>query len=175
MEEQHPPQADEPVWTDIRQRYEAGHEPVKEIAASAGLSSIRLSMRAKAWGWVLRNRNKTATKSETTQTTLKRLKDLLQGRIKKLETEIDEINQEVSALSNERGIRAMNTLVRTLEKVLELERKDRIRKRKSTLALRRFDDAERGALADKIERLQRQWRGSETVDVPGQAGSDGIE
>ena len=46
---------------------------------------------------------------------------------------------------SERDIRAMNTLVRTLEKVLELERKERARRIAKRKHDKRFDDAERDA------------------------------
>jgi hypothetical protein len=50
----------------------------------------------------------------------------------------------------------MNTLVRTLEKVLELERKERARRTAKRKLERRFDDAEREALAEKLMGLQRE-------------------
>lgn len=56
----------------------------------------------------------------------------------------------------ERDIRAMNTLVRTLEKVLELERKDRSQRSRERKQFRQFTDAEREALADKLDGLRRQ-------------------
>ncbi len=154
-------------WDDIRARYEKGEEPVKAIADTVGLSTFALSMKAKALGWLLRTRRNPdallRTKRESTQVTLKRLKELLQTRIKALEMEINSITREISELDSERSVRSMNTLVRTLEKVLELERKDRFRRRKAVEKHKRFDDAERDALAVKIEGLQRQWRGTETL------------
>ena len=50
----------------------------------------------------------------------------------------------------------MNTLVRTLEKVLELERKDRAQRSKQNRQHRQFDDAEREALAVKLDGLRRE-------------------
>ncbi len=167
--------ADDAAWVDIKRRYEEGREPIKDIAATAGLPPVRLSMQAKALGWLLRTRNKTATKQESTNATLRRLKDLLQKRIGLLEVEINSINEEVSELKTERGIRAMNTLVRTVEKVLELERKHKFRQRKAALAHRKFDDDERGALADKIERLQREWRSETPGAGTAASGSAGTE
>jgi predicted RNase H-like nuclease (RuvC/YqgF family) len=52
----------------------------------------------------------------------------------------------------------MNTLVRTLEKVLELERKERNQRSRRTREHRKFDDAERDALAARLEGLHRQWQ-----------------
>jgi uncharacterized protein (UPF0335 family) len=163
-----PSPAEQAAWADIRARYEKGEEPLQSVAQAAGLSAITLSMKAKALGWLLRTRRKTVapqgTKRESTQATLKRLKDLLQSRIQVLEKEINAISDEVSELGNERSVRAVNTLVRTLEKVLDLERKDSLRRRRATAKFKHFDDAARAALAAKIEGLQRQWRG--TDDLP---------
>jgi hypothetical protein len=150
-------------WDQIKARYESGTEAVKAIAADAGLEPIRLSMKAKALGWLLRSRNKIATtkktsKSETTRDTIRRLKDLLQSRLAQLEGQLGCIGEEITALTTERDIRAANTLVRTLEKVLELERNDRNRRARQSQDFKRFNEAEREALADKLEKLDREWR-----------------
>ena len=154
---------DEIAWDQIRVRYETGAESIKAIAVDAGLEPIRLSMKAKALGWLLRTRNKTATKtrqskSESTRATIKRLKDLLQNRIAQIENQISNLGADISALETEREIRATNTLVRTLEKVIELERKDRNRNSRQSDDFKRFNEAEREALADKLEKLDREWR-----------------
>ncbi len=177
------PPPDDPVWAHVRMRYEQDQETVASIAEDVGLASITLSKRAKAWGWILRGRLKPVpkpkpvvkTKAETTTVTIKRLKDILHQRVTQLETQLKDINEEVSALSTEREIRSTNTLVRTIEKVLDLERKERQRKVKQTRDFKYFDDAQRGALADKIERLQHEWRSEETIDQPAASGSGGAE
>jgi hypothetical protein len=92
-------------------------------------------------------------KSETTTQTLQRLKDILTTRISHLEGDLEKIGEDVKALSNERDIRAANTLVRTLEKVLELEhreRKNRARRARESL---RLNDAEREELARRVAGL----------------------
>jgi TolA-binding protein len=178
-----PPPPDDPVWAHVRMRYEQDQETVASIAQDVGLASISLSKRAKAWGWMMRGRLKPVpkakpvvkTKAETTTVTIKRLKDILHQRVTQLETQLKDINEEVSALSTEREIRSTNTLVRTIEKVLDLERKERQRKVKQTRDFKYFDDAQRGALADKIKRLQHEWRGGETFDQSAAAGSSGAE
>jgi predicted nucleic acid-binding Zn-ribbon protein len=155
----------QPDWDSIRARYEQGEEKVKDIAASAGLKPMALSLKAKALGWILRksNTSKATYKSESTRATLRRLKDILQQRVASLEREINEIGKDVDALTSERDIRSMNTLVRTLDKVLELERKDRNNRLRTNHDFKRFSDEERGALADKLERLHRKYETEEAV------------
>ena len=149
---------DEPVadalWASARQRYEAGGDPVAAIAVGLGLSAQALTRRARALGWTLRG---TARKPPAgTRATIQRLKSLLQQRLAELEAQIGAIGAAATATSSERDIRAMNTLVRTLEKVLELERKDRAQRHKHRKHARDFDDAEREALADKLDALRRE-------------------
>ncbi len=163
-------------WDSIRTRYEQGEELVTDIAASIGLTQIVLSKKAKALGWILRGvATKRSKKSESTRATLKRLKDLLQSRVTNLEREINEIGKDVDALTSERDIRSMNTLVRTLDKVLELERKDRNSRIRTNNEYKRFSDEERGALADKLERLQRQYAAEETEQGSAAQGNGGAE
>jgi hypothetical protein len=156
---------DEPVpdafWVSVRQRYETGSETVAAIAAGANLSAQALTSRARAEGWRLRG--KPAAKPAGTRETIARLKALLQQRLGDFESQIGALGEAATAATNERDIRSMNTLVRTLEKVLELERKDRAQRSKQRKAQRQFDDAEREALADKLEGL-RQELANEAAD-----------
>ncbi len=175
------PPPDDGAWEHIRARYEQGEESVKQIAETVGLSGIVLSKKAKAWGWTMRGKARVMaravapSKAETTSVTIRRLKDMLQSRIKQLELQIDDIGKDVSALANEREIRAVNTLVRTLEKVLDLERKDRSKRKKTAIEFKRFDEQQRLDLADKIGRLQQTWRGDTDGENATDAGSGGIE
>ena len=178
------PPPDDPVWAHIRLRYEQDQETVASIASDIGLAAISLSRFAKKWGWVLRGRlkpvpkpiaPKAPAKLDTTAATIKRLKDVLQQRLVQLETQVQDIGAEVSALSTEREIRSANVLVRTIEKVLDLERKDRLRRRKATREFKYFNEQQREQLAGKIEKLQREWRGEETVNQLAGAGSGGTE
>lgn len=95
-------------------------------------------------------------KPVATRTTIARLKGLLQQRLADFESQFGALEAEASAASSERDIRAMNTLVRTLEKVLELERKDRAARSKRRKQHRAVTDATRQALAERIEGLRRQ-------------------
>jgi len=144
------------VWARVRERYEHGIEAVATIAQDAGMTRQAVVARARSEGWKLRGylRGK-APKAQGTRATLSRFKALLQQRLTEFEAQIGTLSAEASAATSERDIRAMNTLVRTLEKVLELERKERARRIAKRKHDRRFDDAEREALADKLEGLQR--------------------
>jgi hypothetical protein len=168
-----PPPGD-PVWAQIRARYEQDQETVAAIAGDVGMKPMQLSLYAKAMGWLLRGKVKPA-KSQSTAATIKRLKEILQSRVTQLEDQLKDIGEEVTALSNERDIRATNTLVRTLEKVLDLERKDRFRKRKQAHAFKYFDDEQRRQLAEKIEKLERTWDGKEAVSGAADHGRGGAE
>ena len=141
-------------WARVRQRYEEGRESVASIAADTGLTRQALTNRARSDGWRLRGQPR--RKPGGTRETLQRFKALLQQRLSEFEAQIGSLSAEASAATSERDIRAMNTLVRTLEKVLELERKERARRTARRKQERRFDDAEREALADKLMGLQRE-------------------
>lgn len=149
---------DEPApdafWARVRERYEEGRESIAQIAADAGVSRQVLTVRARNSGWKLRGKPK--PKPAGTRETLLRFKALLQQRLTEFEAQIGSLSAEANAATSERDIRAMNTLVRTLEKVLELERKERARRTARRKHERRFDDAEREALAEKLMGLQRE-------------------
>ena len=145
------------VWARARERYEHGVEALAVIAAEAGITRQALVVRARAEGWKLRGFPKPwAAKAQGTRATLARFKALLQQRLTEFEAQIGTLSAEASAATSERDIRAMNTLVRTLEKVLELERKERARRIAKRKHDKRFDDAEREALAEKLMGLQRE-------------------
>jgi hypothetical protein len=136
--------------------YENPAISVKGLAERLNTSVSALVAHARKAGWKLRNARK--TRAESSRQTIARLKDLLQKRLAHIEGQLDAMEAEVSAISSERDIRAMNTLVRTLEKVLELERKERNQRSRRTREHRKFDDAERDALAARLEGLHRQWQ-----------------
>lgn len=143
-------------WARLRERYEHGIETVTVLAAEAGISRQALVSRARADAWKLRSAVRTVKKPQGTRGTLLRFKALLQQRLSEFEAQIGSLSAEANAATSERDIRAMNTLVRTLEKVLELERKERARRNARRKHDRRFDDAEREALADKLVGLRRE-------------------
>lgn len=176
------PPPDDPVWDSIRARYEAGAESVQDIAASIGLSRIVLSMKALRLGWKMRGlpkakKKKPQTKATppSTRDTIARLKEMLQQRVATLEQELKDLGTEVGALNNERGIRSANMLVRTLEKVLDLERKDKLKRKQAIRDFKYFDDEQRRQLAEKIGRLDAERDGTLAVADSGNGGGGGAE
>jgi chromosome segregation ATPase len=148
---------DAPARADIRARYEAATETVAQIAADIDTTPHKLTLRARAEGWLLRTTQKTKKpKPQNTRDTIRRLKELLQNRLTHLESQLSEIGAEVNALARERDIRATNTLVRTLEKVLELEHKDRKQRSHRARHTRKLNDTERDELARRIAALQTE-------------------
>lgn len=169
-------------WDEVRARYEKGEEQVKAIAASIGWIGINLSRHAKAMGWKLRGAVaapirilRQPVRAKTTGETIRRLKDLLTDRIANLESEIKALGQDIDELSNEKKLRSVNMVVRTLEKVIDLERKDKLAKQRQARAFKLFDESQRGALAEKIERLEEGWQGEGPVAGAEPAGSGGAE
>jgi hypothetical protein len=173
------PPPEDPVWASIRLRYEQDQEAVEVIAEDVGMHRMGLSLLAKKLGWKLRTKPavfpRSLTKGETTAATMKRVKDILQSRLSELEEQIKAIGVEVDAITSERQMRSTNLLVRTLEKVIDLERKERARKRKENELTKYFDDGQREALAEKIGRLRGKWIGRATVEQIAQGGSDRAE
>lgn len=146
-----------PAWADIRARYEAASETVAQIAADIHMTPHKLTLRARAEGWLLRTAQKAKKpKPQNTRDNIRRLKELLQNRLTQLESQLSEIGAEVNALASERDIRATNTLVRTLEKVLELEHKDRKQRSHRARQTRKLNDTERDELAKRITALQTE-------------------
>lgn len=141
-------------WAAIRLRYEQATETVAQIAADIAITPHKLTLRARAEGWALRSSPR--KKSQSTRETIKRLKELLQNRLAHMENQINALGHDISALESEREIRATGTLTRTLEKVLELENKERKQRYQLSRKTRKLDDAERDELAKRLMALQPQ-------------------
>jgi len=159
-------EGDEPagdlLWQQARTDYETTTTDLKAIAKALGVNRSRLIAEARNRGWKMRG----AGKNSSTRATLQRFKDLLQKRLAQLEGDIDQIGAELSSAATERDIRPVNMLVRTLEKVLELERKDRTQRARKRKARRKFDDAARDELAHRIRGLRAAERGGPSLSEP---------
>ncbi len=174
MSEDAKPAPDAVAWAHIRMRYEQTVETVTQIAESIGMSGIKLSRKAKLEGWLMRGAANKKQKIESTRDTIKRLKEILQKRLANLEREMNAIGEDISALANERDIRATNTLVRTLEKVLQLEQKDR--RQRGGHDTRKLNDAERDELARRIANLPEESAviREHAEALPGAEPADGV-
>lgn len=162
--------AGELLLRDARERYEDPSQDLQALAEELGLNRFRLVAEAKRRGWKMRKSGKTATQS--TRATIQRFKELLQNRLGLLEGQINALGDDVSAANTEREIRAVNTLVRTLEKVLELERKDRTHRFKKFKERRDLNDAERDELVQRIANLRRRPDGNGTGERDGAGGGE---
>ena len=164
--------AGELLWQQAREKYEDPANGLKSIAEGLGVNRSKLIVEARRRGWKLRG----ARKNSGTRATILRFKDLLQKRLGQLESQLGEIGVEVLAANSERDIRATNMLVRTLEKVLELEHKER--KQRSTRARqnRKLNDAERAELTRRIEKLRLEHQELRQVDEepPSDGDFDGM-
>ncbi len=149
-------------WQQARTDYETTTTDLNAIAQALGVNRAKLIAEARARGWKLRG----ARNSGSTRATIQRFKDLLQKRLVQLEGEMDEIAAEVSSAASERDIRPVNMLVRTLEKVLELERKDRAARARKRKERRKFDDAAREELARRIRGLCGEAEGPPAEPEP---------
>ncbi|MBL8905876.1 MAG: hypothetical protein JNM20_04285 [Rhizobiales bacterium] len=97
---------------------------------------------------------KTAKKAPASPAaTIRRLKSLVQERLAELETTLGRLGADVTASDNEREIRSINMLVRTLEKVLELEAKERAGRLRRRNQRRQLDDARREEIVRRLEVL----------------------
>ena len=156
------------LWQQARTDYETTTTDLNDIAQALGISRHRLIAEARQRGWKLRG-----TGNSSTRATIQRFKDLLQKRLAQLEGEIGEIGAELSSAANEREIRAANILVRTLEKVLELERKDRAARARKRKERRKFDDAARDELARRLTALHSERGAPLSEPLPVTVGSSG--
>lgn len=161
--------AGELLWQQAREKYEDPASDLKSIADGLGINRPKLIAEALRRGWKLR----TGTRKNSTRATIQRFKDLLQKRLAQLEGEIDEIGEAVSSATSERDIRPVNMLVRTLEKVLELERKDRTHRARKLKERRKFDDAARDELARRLTALHDEREPSLPEQIPVAAGGSG--
>jgi hypothetical protein len=140
------------AFARARVDYETTKRPVASIAEDLGLTRHALMLLVKRDGWKLRTR-RAPGKIETAKQTIARLKGLLQSRVASLESRIGELGADAEEATTEREIRSANMLVRTLEKVLDLERKDRTERSRARKQRRIVDDARREELARKLEAM----------------------
>lgn len=156
------------LWQQARTDYETTTTDLNAIAQALGISRYRLIAEARQRGWKLRG-----TGNSSTRATIQRFKDLLQKRLAQLEGEMEAIAAEAASAASERDIRPVNMLVRTLEKVLELERKDRAARARKRKERRKFDDAVRDELASRLTALHGERGRPLSEPLPVDVGSSG--
>jgi chromosome segregation ATPase len=145
-----------PDWGQVKRDYLRKDITFERICTTHGITREEFDARRKAEGW-----KRKLPRNESTAQAIRRLKELLHRRLADLEAQLQALGSQVSAADSEREIKAMNTLVRTLEKVLELERKHNARRRRG--GLRIIDNQRRLALAERIEALAASWPDDEAA------------
>jgi hypothetical protein len=140
---------DEPInWIAVRADYDLGIKKLVDLLDEHHICKTELYARIKAEGWTFRTRPRKARVSEhrlTRSLLIGRLFRLLERQIAQLETNMENPgDKEVAVLGN---------LTRNLEKLIELDLKE---KGRSGKARNRADvEALRKKLADRIEELRR--------------------
>jgi hypothetical protein len=159
------------LWASARASYEDTTQNLDALAERLSLTRFQLVREAKARGWRMRTKSRAAD----TKATIQRFKDLLQTRLSGLEAAVNALSDDAKS---KRDISDINVLVRTLEKVLQLERRERdtrLRRRQQRI---RLDDAERSELARRIASLRRPpyGAGNRSGNAPGPAhgSADGL-
>ena len=132
-----PPDRQEPDWHDIERAYKAGSMTIKALAERHGVAAATISRRAKKNGWLrgrpgpegppskakkaratrsarepAGTRGKTATKD-----LMRRMRRLLEHQI----ADIERSQKDDASVSDERSARTLSSMIRSLEKLLELE------------------------------------------------------
>ena len=136
-------------WSAVKADYDNPALPIVALLKKHHVSQWQLYTHANQQGWLRRTVRVPASAKKTA---VARLKALVQRRLTELENTMERLGAELTAVENEREIRAMSLLARTLDKVLELERKHRARTAKRRGG-RPLDDARRRELTRRLDAL----------------------
>lgn len=129
-------------WPAIRVAYEAKEKPVDAIAAEFSVQRSAIYNRARRDGWQARKPNKPASR----QNLIARLSAMLESQIAHLETTMTP--------GDDKEIALLGTMARTLEKLIELDKKDE--RAKPAAARDREMTAMRKKLAARINDLKKR-------------------
>lgn len=164
----------------VQAAYEKGLVSLSQLALDHGMTRSALVWLARKHGWMRRGATPKPGRRRAVMpaaTAIAELRELVQSRLQALETAMGAIGAQVTAASGEREIRELSLLTRTLEKVIELERKHGSSTRRGR-AVRAIDDARRDELARRLAALggDRQRRsGGGGADTSGsEAAADGL-
>ena len=128
-------------WAAVRADYEAGEKNVLDLLAEHKAPRRGLYDRVKDEGWLRRS----AVRPSTRPGLIGRMYRLLERQILRLELEMDDVGDKEAAI--------LGNLTRNLEKLIELDRKER-GSEKGTV--KRTDiDVLRKKLANRIEQLTK--------------------
>lgn len=134
-------QETDPDWAQIRADYEARIIPLTDLWKRHDIGRTELENRIRQENWPRRTKPRSASRSAL----ISRLYRLLERQIAQLEINMD--------IPGDKEVTVLGNLTRNLEKLVELDLKEKGRKRPAN---RRDDiDALRQKLADRIERLKK--------------------
>lgn len=177
-----------PDWAAIRAAYEADNETVREICAAHGIRSACLYERRAAEGWRRRaDRRKPSraararavprpsgrARSGERAALVRRLYRRFTSQLEALDARLESVGDAAAATDGEKEARALATLARTLEKLIEIEdgigRADAARTGGARDRTEHDVDRLRLALARRIERLARSAGEGPVPDEPEEA------
>lgn len=128
-------------WAAVRADYEAGDKNVLDLLAEHKAPRRGLYDRIKDEGWIRRS----AVRPSTRPGLIGRMYRLLERQILRLELEMDDVGDKEAAI--------LGNLTRNLEKLIDLDRKDR---GSESQPVKRTDIAVlRKKLADRLEKLRK--------------------
>jgi hypothetical protein len=150
------PQDDGVDWLEVRRDYESGERPLGEIYKLHGCSKYRLNQRRQEENWVPRRpAYPKAFAAGGKVNAAVRLKVLLVKKLEALEQRV-QLDEKVDPADPLKG---MLTLARALEKVVDIEAKEKRRDDDEASAGRLIiNDATREALARRLEVLAADWK-----------------
>jgi len=154
-------EANSPDWTAIRAAYESGEGSVEGLCKTHGVAKTALYIRRRRERWALRNRvdsSNPATRGNRRRVMVARFFEALEQQIHEIESSLqrEAAQADTSATSRERAARTLSSLVRTLEKLFELDTSADPAAEARKEAAHRDIEGLRQALAERIARLGRE-------------------
>jgi len=154
-------EANSPDWDAVRAAYEGGVGSIASLCAKFGIAKTALYKRRRHERWRPRNRvdrSNPATRTNRRRVMVARFFEALERQIHDVETSLrgEAAQADTSSASRERAARTLSSLVRTLEKLIELDTGADPAAQARKEAAHRDIEGLRQALADRIARLGRE-------------------
>ena len=168
-----------PDWAAVRHDYENGLETTKNIVAAHGISMTTLLRRARTESWTRRRSDediqKSSIKRQRGPSAREKNKQLISRLLSAIERKLERIEGrlanaiEMTAADSEREARELGQLIRNFERLTTLDDQEKAGRARAgngasvpkskTVVSELNNDADRWRveLAQRIERLRRQW------------------
>ncbi|MGH6820691.1 MAG: hypothetical protein ACREDU_07505, partial [Methylocella sp.] len=141
-------------WKKVRAEYENGEFPVADVGERHGVSQYTLYRRKRAEGWKARQANyPKARGGDGAVNAGERLKSLVARELSSIEARMG-LKDKLDAGD---PLRALHTLASAIQKILDIERKEKAADDAGKAGRLTIDDASRLALAQRLETLARHW------------------